>query len=64
MNTILRAAVHLGKDYDMNLRFVKNSLEKQRDSFSGTLFGKNGDNPVESWKNKFNGIRTTNIPAN
>ena len=28
MNTTLRAAVHLGKDYDMNLRFVKNSLWK------------------------------------
>ena len=28
MNTTLRAAVHLGKDYDMNLRFVKNYLWK------------------------------------
>ena len=26
MNTTLRAAVHLGKDYDTNLRFVKNHL--------------------------------------
>ena len=26
MNTTLRAAVHLGKDYDMNLRYVKNHL--------------------------------------
>ena len=34
MNTTLRAAVHLGKDYDMNLRFVKNYLWKQQDSFS------------------------------
>ena len=24
MNTILQAAVHLGQDYDQNLRFVKN----------------------------------------
>ena len=28
MNTTLRAAVHLGKDYDTNLRFVKNYLCK------------------------------------
>ena len=28
MNTTLRAAVHLGKDYDTNLRFVKNYLWK------------------------------------
>ena len=28
MNTTLRAAVHLGKDYDMNLRFVQNYLWK------------------------------------
>ena len=28
MNTTLRAAVHLGKVYDMNLRFVKNYLWK------------------------------------
>ena len=26
MNTTLRAAVHLGKDYDTNLRFVKKHL--------------------------------------
>ena len=24
MNTILQAAVHVGQDYDQNLRFVKN----------------------------------------
>ena len=24
LNTILQAAVHLGQDYDQNLRFVKN----------------------------------------
>ena len=34
MNTTLRAAVHLGKDYDMNLRFVKNYLWKT----TGQLF--------------------------
>ena len=28
MNTTLRAAVHLGKDYDTNLRFVNNYLWK------------------------------------
>ena len=28
MNTTLRAAVHLGKDYDTNMRFVKNYLWK------------------------------------
>ena len=37
MNTTLRAWVPLGKDYDMNLRFVKNYLWKQRDSFSEKL---------------------------
>ena len=26
MNTTLRAAVHLGKDHDVNLRFTKNYL--------------------------------------
>ena len=26
MNTTLRAAVHLGKDYEVNLRYVKNHL--------------------------------------
>ena len=34
MNTTLRAAVHLGKDYDMNLRFVRNYLWKT----TGQLF--------------------------
>ena len=34
MNTTLRAAVHLGKDYDMNLRSVKNYLWKT----TGQLF--------------------------
>ena len=34
MNTTLRAAVHLGKDYDTNLRFVKNYLWKA----TGLLF--------------------------
>ena len=34
MNTSLRAAVHLGKDYDKNLRFVKNYLWKT----TGQLF--------------------------
>ena len=34
MNTTLQAAVHLGKDYDMNLRFVKNYLWKT----TGQLF--------------------------
>ena len=34
MNTTLRAAVHLGEDYDMNLRFVKNHLWKT----TGTAF--------------------------
>ena len=34
MNTTLRAAVHLGKDSDMNLRFVKNYLWKT----TGQLF--------------------------
>ena len=34
MNTTLRAAVHLGKDHDMNLRFVKNHLWKT----AGQLF--------------------------
>ena len=29
MNTTLQAAVHLGKDYDTNLRFVKNYLWKK-----------------------------------
>ena len=33
-NTTLRAAVHLGKDTDMNLRFVKNYLWKT----TGQLF--------------------------
>ena len=28
MNTTFRAAVHLGKDYDLNIRFVKNHLWK------------------------------------
>ena len=28
MNTTLRAAVHLGKDYDMNVRLAKNYLWK------------------------------------
>ena len=37
LNTTLRAAVHLGKDYDMNLRFVEElSLEN-----SGTAFQRN-----------------------
>ena len=35
MNTTLRAAVHLGKDYDTNLRFVKNYLWNSL----GQLFG-------------------------
>ena len=34
MNTTLRPAVHLGKDYDMNLRYVKNHLWKT----AGQLF--------------------------
>ena len=34
MNTTLREAVHLGEDYDMNLRFVKNYLWKT----TGQLF--------------------------
>ena len=34
MNTTLRAAVHLGKDYDMNLRLVKSYLWKT----TGQLF--------------------------
>ena len=34
MNTTLRAAVHLGKDYDTSLRFVKNYLWKT----TGQLF--------------------------
>ena len=34
MNTTLRAAVHLGKDHDTNLRFVKNFLWKA----TGQLF--------------------------
>ena len=34
MNTTLRAAVHLGKDYEMNLRIVKNHLLKT----TGQLF--------------------------
>ena len=34
MNTTLRAATHLGKDYDMNLRYVKNDLWKT----TGQLF--------------------------
>ena len=34
MNTTLRAAVHLGKDYDTNLTFVKNYLWKK----TGQLF--------------------------
>ena len=33
MNTTLRAAVHLGKYYDMNLRFVKNYLWKTTGQF-------------------------------
>ena len=36
MNTTLRAAVYLGKDYDTNLSFVKNYLWKTtRQLFSG-----------------------------
>ena len=35
MNTTLRAAFHLGKDYDKNLRFVKNSLDNNRTSVQG-----------------------------
>ena len=38
MNTTLRAAVHLGQDYDMNLRFLKNHLWKT----SGQLLRKTG----------------------
>ena len=34
MNTTLRAAVHLGKDYDTNMRFVENYLWKT----TGQLF--------------------------
>ena len=33
MNTTLRAAVHLGKDYDTNLRFVKNHLWRTTGQF-------------------------------
>ena len=40
MNTTLRAAVHLGKDCDTNLRFVKNWI----------IFGKQRDS--SSWKQK------------
>ena len=36
MNTTLRAAADLGKDYDMNLRFVQNYLWKT----TGQLFRK------------------------
>ena len=32
LNTTLQAAVHLGQDYEVNLRFVKNHLWK-----SGTV---------------------------
>ena len=35
MNTTLRAAVHLGNDYDTNLRFVKNYLENNRTASQG-----------------------------
>ena len=35
MNTTLRAAVHLGKDYDMNLRIVKNHLWNNGTAFQG-----------------------------
>ena len=35
MNTTLRAAVHLGKDYDANLRYVKNHLWKTAGQLSG-----------------------------
>ena len=34
MNATLRAAVHLGKDYEANLRYVKNHLWKT----AGQLF--------------------------
>ena len=35
MNTTLRAAVHLGKDYDANLRCVKNHLRRREKLVSG-----------------------------
>ena len=35
MNTTLRATIHLGNDYDTNLRFAKNSLENNRTASQG-----------------------------
>ena len=37
LNTTLQAAVHLGKDYDANLRFVKSHLWNMVDSNSMKL---------------------------
>ena len=46
MNTTLRAAVHLGKDYDMNLRFIKNCLWKT----TGQLF--RGTEKADQWSDR------------
>ena len=45
MNITLRAAVHLGKDHDPNLRFVKNHLWKT----AGQLF-REKEKPVSGQK--------------
>ena len=45
MNTTLRAAVHLGKDYDTNMRFVENYLWKT----TGQLFR---ETKADQWSNR------------
>ena len=46
MNATLRAAVHLGKDYDMNLRYVKNDIWEN----NGTAFHGNGK--ADQWSDR------------
>ena len=46
MNTTLRAAVHIGKDYDKNLRLVKNYLWKS----TGQLFQEN--RKADQWSDR------------
>ena len=78
MNTTLRAAVHLGKDYDANLRYVKNHLwETEKVQLINIPLPKPASSPAlysfwERWETillnpgraKFNGIRTTIISKN
>ena len=56
MNTTLRAAVHLGKDCDINLRVVKNYLLEN----NGTAFQRN--RKADQWSDRGNWHKPNQFP--